>query len=292
MSKRYKDSRGLCSRTLREIIMSSIKAPPWKKVAEATRRKGWNKITFSAGALCALIRAASDGLLQEEPLCFLYSLREKDLLSATYITVLLHYVLQLTCVKKKRMRSAWRRGRTLAALNGTGLTRQTLSEHILLCALLYLFIYFSLECASALRELVRLITERRSLELLRRNAWVLQTEGRKRRSEENKRHAALMTWRHEVEKHLLSYFGVFVSVCVSVNNNKPHTHICSQTTTERDGNISSPKNICCLFQPWNKIKWNCDSLSQFWHFFSILQLFYTVPYFVISQFWHFFSILQ
>lgn len=162
-------------------------------MAEATRRKGWNKITFSAGALCALIRAASDGLLQEEPQCFLYSLREKDLLSAIYITVLLHYVLQLTCVKKKRMRSAWRRGRTEAALNGTGLTRQTLSEPILLCALLYLFIYFSLECTSALRELVRLITERRSLELLRRNAWVLQTKGRKRRSEENKRHAALMT---------------------------------------------------------------------------------------------------
>lgn len=118
-----------------------------------TRRKGWNKITFSACALCALIRAASDGLLQEEPciqaLCFLYSLREKDLLSATYITVFLHYVLQLTCVKKKRMRSAERRGRTAAALNGIGLTRQTLSEPILLCALLYLFIYFSLECTSA-----------------------------------------------------------------------------------------------------------------------------------------------
>ncbi|KAL1258531.1 hypothetical protein QQF64_009108 [Cirrhinus molitorella] len=84
-----------------------------------------------------------------QTLCFLYSLREKDLLSATYITVFLHYVLQLTRVKKKRMRSAGRRGRAAAALNGIGHTRQTLSEPILLCALLYFFIYFSLKYTSA-----------------------------------------------------------------------------------------------------------------------------------------------
>lgn len=128
---------------------------------------------------------------------FLYSLREKDLLRATYITVFLHYVLQLTCAQKKRKRSTGRWGRAVAALNGISLTRQTLSEPILLRALLYLFISLFLSWIySPLRELVRLITEWRSLDL----ALVQHTKGRKRRSEENKRHAALMTWSHEVEK--------------------------------------------------------------------------------------------
>lgn len=93
--------------------------------------------------------ASSGGDTSIQTLCFLYSLREKDLLSATYITVFLHYMLQLTCVQKKRMRSAGRRGRAVAALNGISLTRQMLSEPILLCALLYLFIYFSLEYTPA-----------------------------------------------------------------------------------------------------------------------------------------------
>lgn len=92
-----------------------------------------------------------------------------------------------------------------------------------------------------------------------------------------------MRWKN----HLLSYFGqthwclydsgqtlqcVFVSMCVSINNHKPHTHICCQTTIERDWNISSPKNICCLFPPWNQKKKN--GIVTLCHNFDISFQFY------------------
>lgn len=151
---------GLCLRPLTEIIMSSIKAPS-QKSGRSHQEKRIEQNYFlclcfmcfnkSRRQMAFFSRSLSSSI---QTLCFLYSLREKDLLSAPHITVFLHYMLQLTCVKKTRMRSRGRGGRTPAALNGIVHMRQTLSESILLWALIWVFIYFSLTYTSCalLRE--------------------------------------------------------------------------------------------------------------------------------------------
>lgn len=151
---------GLYSRVLTEIIMSSIKATrkKWQAAQE-------NEMTFSC-ALCALIRGRITWSDLQRRSDVSYETRRKDEvhwvvvfsvfikrkapLSLRHITASLHYTLQMTRVKGKRM--MMEDEDHLTALNGIRHTRQKLSESIFWFPLVCFFILsqiFSLVCSSS-----------------------------------------------------------------------------------------------------------------------------------------------
>lgn len=169
--KKIQSLPGLCLRTLSKIIMSSIKAQP----------PGENDF------LCLCFMCFDKSFFRRNRAfrrcVFLYSLREKDLLSDTYITAFLHYMLQLTCVIKRGWGAQETKEERRMLWMGSD-SRDRRSQNPFCNVLFYTYLFISLLNAlllhSPLRELGMLITEWRSLDLLWSNIRKAESRGPRR----------------------------------------------------------------------------------------------------------------